>query len=68
MDPSETAEFLSIRSAIVEAVDNWARRFGTGEMDIDDDADWADYLSELQSLGVDRYVELVQSNYASQTW
>ncbi|MBF0680872.1 MAG: extracellular solute-binding protein [Devosia sp.] len=37
--------------------------FVTGQRDINDDAAWATYLSDIESLGLARYLEIYQTGY-----
>ena len=37
--------------------------FIKGDIDIDDDAAWADYLAQLETAGLSEYLELYQEAY-----
>jgi putative aldouronate transport system substrate-binding protein len=37
--------------------------FITGQRDINDDAAWAAYLADIESLGLPRYLEIFQAGY-----
>ena len=38
-------------------------RFVVGDLDVNSNSDWNDYLSELQSYKLDRFVEILQIAY-----
>ena len=40
-------------------------KFIKGELDIEDDAAWADYLAQLEAAGLSEYLELYQAAYDS---
>ncbi len=46
---------------ILDNVEQSAVQFITGELSLEDD--WDDYVNGLESLGVDRYVEINQEAY-----
>ena len=52
--------FNELRTTLNEYVREATARFVTG--DLDPQADWDAYLAELDKIGIDRYLELVQSN------
>jgi putative aldouronate transport system substrate-binding protein len=60
--PAEASdEITDLQETIASAtglVQKWASEFVVGQRDIDSDADWNRYLSELESAGADRYEEL----------
>ena len=35
-------------------------KFYQGELDVNDDAAWQSYVDEMQSLGLERYIEIYQ--------
>jgi putative aldouronate transport system substrate-binding protein len=61
--PDETvaAEYTELRSSINEYVNEMVARFIVGDADIDDL--WASYLTELDKIGLTRYLEIVQAAY-----
>ena len=64
-DPAVTAaeagEYADIHLNIYNAITTWFTKFVTGEADID--KDWDKYLSELNSFGYERYIEILQSSF-----
>lgn len=56
----EEEEMSRLRQEVVTVVQEAAAKFIRGYLNIDDDGDWSDYLSDLESNGVDRYVEIWQ--------
>lgn len=60
-DPGEAAEYAELRAAINEYVNEMIARFITGDADIE--RTWASYLDELDTIGLPRYLELLQEAY-----
>ena len=58
---TDQQEFNELRTTINEYVKEHIARFTTGNLDIE--TDWDKYLSELNRIGVDRYLQLVQETY-----
>ncbi len=57
--PAEVGEeYLELRNNIKNAFDTWFVAFVTGEKDVD--ADWDDYVKELEALGLARFLEIFQ--------
>ncbi|WP_163538205.1 extracellular solute-binding protein [Gracilibacillus sp. YIM 98692] len=54
-------EIATLETNILDNVEQSAVRFITGEMSLEED--WDDYVAGLESLGVDRYVEINQEAY-----
>ena len=48
------------RAPLKEFVDQSFARFVTGDLDVNSDADWNNYLAQLEALKVDRFVEILQ--------
>ena len=67
-DPYLRAEVVSeaaqLRTAIHSHVNESTVRFLVGDLDLD--ADWDDYVKQLDDLGVDRFVEIYADAYAPQ--
>lgn len=59
----EGREYGQLRAPIKEFVDQSFARFVTGDLDVNADADWNNYLAQLEALKVDRFVELLQIAY-----
>ncbi|GAB2560180.1 extracellular solute-binding protein [Gracilibacillus alcaliphilus] len=60
-------EYATLSTNILDNVEQSAVRFITGELSLEND--WDDYIAGLESLGVDRYIELnqeVYNNYLSE--
>ena len=54
----ECEEYLELRSNITAAIDSGFASFVIGEKDID--KDWDEYVKNFESLGVERYLQIVQ--------
>ena len=59
----EGKEYGQIRSPIKDYVNESVARFVVGDLDVNSNSDWNDYLSELQSYKLDRFVEILQIAY-----
>ena len=57
----EVSEYVELKTTINEFVKEHIALFATGNLD--PDADWDSYLATLDQIGIDRYLELVQSAY-----
>jgi putative aldouronate transport system substrate-binding protein len=57
----EVSEYVELKTTINEFVKEHIALFVTGNLDLD--ADWDSYLATLDQIGIDRYLELVQSAY-----
>ena len=60
-DEDAAAEITDLESALGTYVTEMIARFTVGDADIE--AEWNDYLAELDNIGLPRYVELVQEAY-----
>ena len=58
---TDQQEFNELRTTINEFVRENVALFVTGKLD--PESDWDSYLAELDKIGIDRYLELVQSTY-----
>ncbi|MGP4040074.1 ABC transporter substrate-binding protein [Gracilibacillus sp. D59] len=54
-------EYSTLKTNILDNVEQSAVQFITGELSLEND--WDDYVEGLESLGVDRYVEINQEAY-----
>lgn len=54
-------EYSTLETNIMDNVEQSAVQFITGELSLE--SDWDDYVAGLESLGVDRYVEISQEVY-----
>lgn len=59
-DASMQTEVIELTALINDYVNQSVAEFVMGGRDIDDDAQWQEYLDELDAMGVDRLVELTQ--------
>jgi len=57
------AELTEIQTTLADYVREMIARFITGDADIDSDSQWNAYLSELDAIGVDRMLEIMQTTY-----
>lgn len=62
---SVAAELTEIQTTLADYVREMIARFVTGDADIDSDAEWNAYLRELDAIGIDRYLEIMQATYNS---
>lgn len=60
-DESIAAEYTELRSSINEYVNEMVARFIVGDADIN--RLWGSYLDELDKIGLQRYLEIVQAAY-----
>jgi putative aldouronate transport system substrate-binding protein len=66
MTEAEAEEFAELDYLVPTFVTESYTRFITGDLDVDNDAQWNNYLEELDNIGLDRYVEITQSGYTRQ--
>ena len=59
----EGREYGQLRAPLKEFVDQSFARFVTGDLDINSDDDWNNYLAQLDALKVARFVEILQVAY-----
>ncbi len=64
MKESLIEEASDLRTTIREYVEESIARFVTGDLDID--SDWDRYLSELNSIGLDRMLQILNEEYERQ--
>ena len=64
MDTAEMTEYNELKELIVDNVNSNIAQFVLGNRDL---SEFADYCAELDSMGVDRYVELSQMAYDNLT-
>ena len=55
-------EAATIQAGLVNPVEVWIDAFVTGKKDVDSDADWAEYIAELEALGVNEIFEIYNEN------
>ena len=60
-DEDAAAEITDLESALGTYVTEMIARFTVGDADIE--AEWNDYLAELDNIGLPRYIELMQEAY-----
>ena len=56
-------EFNVISTDLTTYYEEWMGAFLVGEMDVDDDATWEEYLMGLNDIGLERYVEIYNEAY-----
>ncbi|ACT01802.1 extracellular solute-binding protein [Paenibacillus sp. JDR-2] len=61
IDPDSADEASLLQSNLKNEIDESAMEFITGQIDLD--KDWSSYVARLESLGSDRYVEIMQQAY-----
>lgn len=59
--PEDTEETALLKTTIMDYTNESLVRFITGDMDID--KEWDSYKKQLESLGLPRYLELIQNAY-----
>lgn len=61
---AEDAEAIAeLRTVVNTFVDESAAKFVTGRLDINNDAVWQDFLSELDKIGLDEYLQIMNKTY-----
>ena len=55
-------EAATIQAGLVDPVEVWIDAFVTGKKDVDSDADWAEYVAELEALGANELFEIYHIN------
>jgi putative aldouronate transport system substrate-binding protein len=61
IDPDAVAELADVKTTILSYVDETIARFIVGDLDLD--SDWDAYLNELETIGLERYLEIYQTAY-----
>ena len=59
----EGREYGQLRAPLKEFVDQSFARFVTGDLDINSDNDWNNYLAQVEALKAGRFVEILQIAY-----
>ncbi|WP_369373130.1 ABC transporter substrate-binding protein [Promicromonospora sp. Populi] len=62
-DLETSAELAEVQTNITSYITQANAEFATGQRDVTDDAEWDAYLSDLDGLGLARYLELWQELY-----
>lgn len=60
----QAQELADLEATINRFVDESVARFINGDADVDDDAQWDEYLAQLEAMGLPRMLEIYQSAYA----
>ncbi|MEC6746962.1 extracellular solute-binding protein [Marinilactibacillus sp. XAAS-LB27] len=63
LEQDEIDELQSIQGDVATYIEEQEAQFITGQMDVSDDAVWDNYLSTLENMGIERYVEIYQAAY-----
>jgi putative aldouronate transport system substrate-binding protein len=58
---ADIEELALLKTTIMDYINEFIARAITGKVDID--AEWDNYLNELQNLGLERYLEIIQNTY-----
>ncbi len=61
--PEEAEELTIIATEISTYLTETLDKFITGVLDVNDDTVWDEYISDLNSLGAERYLEIKQAQY-----
>lgn len=59
----DAEEIAELKTVINEFVNESAAKFITGRMDINNNADWQGYLDELDKIGLDQYLKIMNKTY-----
>lgn len=59
----EQEEYAAASADVDTYLDETLIKFVIGELDVDNDAVWAEYISSLESLGVDTMIEIYEAAY-----
>lgn len=62
--PEEVGELARLKTTINDYVDESIARFITGDLDIE--SEWESYVAELDTIGLERYLEIHQNAYDRQ--
>lgn len=62
-DLETSAELAELQTNIATYITQAQAEFVTGQRDITDDAAWDAYVADIEGLGLDRYLELLQAAY-----
>ena len=62
-DSEESAEASAIYSDILTYVATCALQFINGDLDVNDDAVWADYVANIEGMGIEDLTAIVQDAY-----
>ncbi|WP_372967305.1 extracellular solute-binding protein [Microbacterium sp.] len=62
-DLETSAELAELQTNIATYITQAQAEFVTGQRDIADDAAWDAYVADIEGLGLDRYLELLQAAY-----
>jgi putative aldouronate transport system substrate-binding protein len=61
-DDIASEEAATIQAGLVNPVEVWIDAFVTGKKDVDSEADWAEYVAELEALGANELFEIYNEN------
>jgi putative aldouronate transport system substrate-binding protein len=62
---ADLSEMAMLRTNINTFVDESIARFTVGSSNINSDADWNSFQNQLKTLGIDRYLQIIQKTYDS---
>jgi putative aldouronate transport system substrate-binding protein len=62
---ADISEIAMSRTNINTFVDESIAKFTVGDLNINSDADWNNFQAQLRSIGIDRYLQIIQRTYDS---
>jgi putative aldouronate transport system substrate-binding protein len=62
---ADLSELAMFRININTFVDESIAKFTVGDLNINSDADWNSFQNQLKSIGIDRYLQIIQKTYDS---
>ena len=61
-DDIQAEEAATIQAGLIDPVEIWIDAFVTGKKDVDSEADWAEYIAEMEALGAQELFEIYNEN------
>jgi putative aldouronate transport system substrate-binding protein len=61
--PEEISDIAMFRTNVNTYVDESIAKFTVGDLNINSDADWNNFQAQLRSIGIDRYLQIIQRTY-----
>ena len=62
-DEDEEQRFADLETALNFKRDEYIQRFFTGDVDPNNDADWNRYISDMNAVGLQEFIELQKTVY-----
>ena len=66
MDAESSEVYDELQFLVTQYAEESYARFIMGDLDINNDAHWNEYVAELENIGIDKYVEIAQEGYTAQ--